>query len=183
LAISNRQLKHREFWIRIDERRKKARLHEYTCRHCIEAKTDKPTIKWTGPYASVREGLNALAKLDIEEGCWHDQCCKAKSYSVYVVRLSERAWNVPAIRKANPQRDFQLPCVYVGRTYSAPEERFKDHKAGIRCGKGYVRDYGVALMPDLFNSYDMCLTYDESVRFEVELAEELRDKGYGVWQH
>jgi len=183
LAIGNQQLKHREFWIRIDERRKKARLHEYTCRHCIEAKTDKPTIKWTGPYASVREGLNALAKLDIEESCWHDQCCKAKSYSVYVVRLSERAWNVPAIRKANPQRDFQLPCVYVGRTYSAPEERFKDHKAGIRSGKGYVRDYGVALMPDLFNSYDMCLTYDESVCFEVEVAEELRDKGYGVWQH
>lgn len=174
---------HREFWIRIDERSLKARLHEYTCRHCLDAKTDQASVKWQGPYASVRIGLAALAEIDYEDNCWHEQCCKAKSYSVYVVRLSERAWNVPAIRKANPRRDFHLPCVYVGRTYSAPEERFKDHKAGVRCGKGYVRDYGVSLLPDLFGSYDMCLTYDESVRFEVELAEELRRKGYGVWQN
>ena len=125
----------------------------------------------------------ALSQIDVKAKGWHDQCCGRKCYSVYVVRLSESAWKVPDIRKANPRRNIELPCVYVGRTYNAPEERFEEHKAGIKCGRGYVRDYGEQLMFSLFRPYDMCLTYDESVRFEVELAEGLRKKGYGVWQN
>jgi len=174
----------REFWIRVDEKNSKARLHEFTCRHCAARKKHgEGTVKWLGPYSSVRFGLLALDKLDAKDKRWHDQCCAGKCYSVYVIRLSERAWKRPDIRKANPHRNPELPCVYVGRTNKDPEERFEEHKAGIRSGKGYVRDYGEELMLSLCRPYDTCLTYDESVRFELELAEGLRKKGYAVWQN
>lgn len=124
-----------------------------------------------------------LSNIDVEDKRWHDQCCARRCYSVYVIRLSERAWSIVDIRKANPHRDFKLPCVYVGRTYNAPEERFEEHKAGIRCGRGFVRDFGEELMLGICRPYDTCLTYDESVRFEVELARGLRKKGYAVWQN
>ena len=172
----------REFWIRLDEKNSKARLHEFTCRHCVN-RTPQNNIKWIGPYSSVRYGLMGLSNLDVKDKRWHDQCCAGKCYSVYVVRLSEKAWNVAEIRKANPGRDPRLPCVYVGRTNKDPDERFQEHKAGIKCGRGYVRDYGVEIIGSLCRPYDTCLSYDESVRFELELAEELRKKGYAVWQN
>ena len=53
-------------------------------------------------------------------------------HNVYVVLLDPAAGRLRAVRAANPKRDPKKPCVYVGMTGLTPEERFANHKAGIK---------------------------------------------------
>ena len=65
-------------------------------------------------------------------------------HNVYVVLLDPHALRDPRVRKTNPKRDPAKPCVYVGMTGLSPEERFQNHKAGIKAAR-VVQRYGVAL--------------------------------------
>ena len=53
-------------------------------------------------------------------------------HNVYVVLLEPAAARLRAVRAANPRRDPKKPCVYVGMTGLDPEERFANHKQGIK---------------------------------------------------
>jgi hypothetical protein len=101
-------------------------------------------------------------------------------YSVYVVELSDAVWNEPSFRKANPDHQLGKPFVYVGMTGLDPDVRFDKHKAGIQANR-FVRDYGVRLVPKLYEVYNP-MPYDGARDMEVELAIGLREAGYGVWQ-
>ena len=101
-------------------------------------------------------------------------------HSVYVVLLSKDVLFEPKFTRCNPQYDAAKPCVYVGMTGIAPDERFDKHKAGIRSSK-FVRLYGLRLMPELYECYNP-MPYDAARDMEVELAIALREEGYGVWQ-
>ena len=46
------------------------------------------------------------------------------------------------MRLINPERDPKKLCVYVGMTGLTPEERFTNHKAGVKCST-FVRRYGL----------------------------------------
>src|SRR4051794_18263433 len=70
-------------------------------------------------------------------------------HNVYVVLLAAAALKVRGVRAANPKRDASKPCIYVGMTGLSPEERFQNHKAGIK-GARVVQLYGVRLMPELY---------------------------------
>lgn len=48
-------------------------------------------------------------------------------HNVYVLLLAPAA-----VRAANPNRRRGKPCVYVGMTGLTPEERFANHKGGIK---------------------------------------------------
>jgi hypothetical protein len=61
-----------------------------------------------------------------------------------------------------------------------PDVRFDKHKAGIQFNR-YVQEYGLRLLPELFALYNQ-LTYNDARSPEVELAIDLREGGYGVWQ-
>src|SRR5687768_3283266 len=101
-------------------------------------------------------------------------------YSVYVVLLSKDVLYEPRFRRSNPDYVSGRPCVYVGMTGLAPDDRFDKHKAGIRANK-YVRLYGLRLLPELYEVYNP-MPYDGARDMEVELAIALREQGYGVWQ-
>ncbi|RQP24378.1 hypothetical protein [Piscinibacter terrae] len=101
-------------------------------------------------------------------------------YSVYVVELSDRVWNEPSFRKANPDHQLGKPFVYVGMTGLDPDVRFDKHKAGIQSNR-FVREYGLRLLPPLYEVYNP-MPYDGARDMEVELAIGLREAGYGVWQ-
>jgi hypothetical protein len=101
-------------------------------------------------------------------------------YSVYVIELSARVWDEPRFRKANPDYMLAKPCVYVGMTGLEPDLRFDKHKAGIQSNR-FVFDYGVRLMPELYEMYNP-MPYAGAQEMEVELAIGLREAGYGVWQ-
>jgi hypothetical protein len=101
-------------------------------------------------------------------------------HSVYVVELDPAVLNIKRFRDANPGRDILKPCVYVGMTGLAPEERLAKHKAGIRANR-YVQKYGLRLLPRLYADANP-LPYEAARDMEVELAIALRGEGYAVWQ-
>ena len=101
-------------------------------------------------------------------------------HHVYVVELSDRVWNEPSFRKANPDHRLGQPLVYVGMTGLDPDLRFDRHKAGIQANR-YVQTYGQRLVPALYAVYNP-MPYDAAREMEVELAIGLREAGFGVWQ-
>lgn len=101
-------------------------------------------------------------------------------YYVYVIELSDAVWNEARFRRANPEHVLGMPFVYVGMTGIDPDVRFDKHKAGIQSNR-FVRDYGLRLLPRLYNVYNP-MPYEGAREMEVELAIGLREAGYGVWQ-
>jgi len=72
------------------------------------------------------------------------------------------------------------PGVDVGVTGLTPEERFAEHKAGIRANS-YVQRFGLRLLPRLY-AYANPMPYEAARDMEVELAIALQEEGYAVWQ-
>lgn len=101
-------------------------------------------------------------------------------HHVYVVELAGGVLREPRFLRANPEYAYRKPCVYVGMTGLSPDERFDKHKAGIKSNR-FVRDYGVRLLPELYEAYNP-MPYGAAQEMEVELAIGLREEGYGVWQ-
>ena len=97
---------------------------------------------------------------------------------VYVVLLSPAAGRLRKVAAINPDHDRVKPCIYVGMSGLKPEERFLNHKRGIKASS-IVKRYGLWLMPELYE-YLNPMTYEEAVQMEQDLAEELRLAGYSV---
>ncbi|MFO0602986.1 MAG: hypothetical protein U0324_07415 [Polyangiales bacterium] len=68
---------------------------------------------------------------------------------------------------------------YVGMTGRTPEARYREHLAGERDGKGFVRDYAVELLPDVYGHLNPMPIRVAEAR-EHELAEALRAAGLFV---
>jgi len=99
-------------------------------------------------------------------------------HHVYVVLLEAAVAKLAKVRAENPKRDPKKPCVYVGMTGLAPEERFANHKAGIKAAY-VVKRYGVRLVPELYAHLNP-MPYEAAVQMEVDLAADLRREGYTV---
>jgi len=78
----------------------------------------------------------------------------------------------------NPSGDGRAGY-YVGITGLSPEERFRNHKNGLKAA-AVVRRFGVRLVPKLYAHLNP-MPYEEAVRMEVRLAAELRGRGYQVF--
>ena len=78
----------------------------------------------------------------------------------------------------NPKGDGRAGY-YVGMTGLTPEERFRNHKAGIKAAS-VVRRCGVRLVPKLYAHLNP-MSYADAVAMEVRLADELRAQGYQVF--
>lgn len=101
-------------------------------------------------------------------------------YHVYVIELSKDVLHEERFKKCNPAYVAGKPCVYVGMTGLDPDVRFDKHKAGLQANR-YAKQYGLRLLPDLYEIYNP-MPYDAARDMEVELAIDLRESGYGVWQ-
>ncbi len=97
---------------------------------------------------------------------------------VYVVLLDPAARRLPSVRAVNPGWRRGQPCVYVGMTGLTPEERFANHKQGIKAA-GVVRRHGLRLLPELYVHLNP-MPYEAAVAMERDLAEDLRRAGYAV---
>jgi len=102
----------------------------------------------------------------------------ALHYHVYVVLLAPAVGHIRRVIAANPQRDPEKPCLYVGMTGLTPEERWANHKAGIK-DASLVRRYGIRLLPELYAHLNP-MPYDAAAQMEQDLAEDLRRAGYTV---
>ena len=99
-------------------------------------------------------------------------------YHVYVIELSKDVLYEARFKKANPGYVTGKPCVYVGMTGLAPEERFANHKAGIKDAP-LVKRYGVCLLPELYTHLNP-MPFEAAAQMEMDLAEDLRRAGYTV---
>ena len=102
------------------------------------------------------------------------------SHNVYVVELARDVLRDRRFRKRNPGYVDGQPCVYVGMTGLAVAERYKNHKRGHK-GNVFVLRFGLRLLPELFAHLNP-MPYDAALTMERELADELQQAGYGVWQ-
>jgi predicted GIY-YIG superfamily endonuclease len=91
---------------------------------------------------------------------------RRRHYSVYVVYLHD------------PRGDGKAGY-YVGMTGLPPEQRFSNHKAGVKAA-GVVKRCGERLVPRLYEHLNP-MTYEEAVEAEPRLAEELRARGFVVF--
>ena len=99
-------------------------------------------------------------------------------YSVYVLLLDGAVGKLRKVQKLNPERDRKKPCVYVGMTGLTPEERFANHKQGIKASL-FARRYGLRLMPELYAHLNP-MPYEAAAQMEKDLTEDLRRAGYTV---
>lgn len=102
----------------------------------------------------------------------------ANHHHVYVVLLDAVVGRLRKVRAENPKRNSKKPCVYVGMTGLAPEERFANHKAGIKAA-AVVKRYGIRLLPELYAHLNP-MPFDAATQMEMDLAEDLRRVGYTV---
>ena len=100
------------------------------------------------------------------------------TFRLYVVELDPAVLKHGRFRRANPQGGDR--CLYVGSTAHTPERRYRQHKAGIFCNRGYVTKYGLGLRCDLAGS-ETYATRQDAERAESALACALRREGYSVW--
>ena len=91
---------------------------------------------------------------------------RSDHHSVYVVYLR------------NPKADGKAGY-YVGMTGLSPEQRFSNHKNGIKSA-GVVRRFGERLVPKLYAHLNP-MAYAKAVTMELMLADSLRKRGYVVF--
>ena len=87
----------------------------------------------------------------------------------------------PRFVQRNAQYVAGRPCVYVvGMTGLTVAERLANHKRGHK-GNAFGQRHGTRLLPELFAHLNP-MPYEAAGTMERELAEDLRQAGYGVWQ-
>jgi hypothetical protein len=99
-------------------------------------------------------------------------------HHVYVVLLDPAAARIRKVQAENPNRNPALPCVYVGMTGLPPEQRFMNHKAGVKAAS-LVKRYGIRLLPELYTHLNP-MPFEAAAQMEMDLAEDLRRAGYTV---
>src|SRR5262249_21136804 len=99
-------------------------------------------------------------------------------HSVYVILLDPAAARHRSVQRLNPNRNPAKPCVYVSMTLLPSEERYKNHKNGLKSAL-IVKRYGVRLLPELYE-YLNPMPYEAAAQMEKDLAADLRAEGYTV---
>ncbi len=94
------------------------------------------------------------------------------------MRAPKAHHNVYVVYLRNPKGDGKAGY-YVGMTGLSPEKRFENHKNGIKAAR-VVQLYGERLVPKLYEHLNP-MSYGAAKVVEIELAEELRRRGFVVF--
>ena len=90
-------------------------------------------------------------------------------YTIYIINLVDDSVSDPSPGK----------WVYVGETSKTPEERFDEHKNGIKDNKA-AREHGRDLNYDLMKDVPQVRFRQDSQWLEADTGEKLRSRGYVV---
>ena len=93
-----------------------------------------------------------------------------------MVLLDPAVGKIRKVKSLNPDRDPKKPCVYVGLTGLTPEERFANHRQGIKSSP-LVKRHGLQLLPEFYAHLNP-MPYEAAVQMERDLTEDLRRAGY-----
>jgi hypothetical protein len=89
-----------------------------------------------------------------------------------------RHHNVYVVYLRNPKGNGQAGY-YVGMTGLSPEQRFANHKQGIKAAR-VVRAFGERLVPKLYAHLNP-MPYEKARQMEAWLADSLRKRGFVVF--
>jgi len=103
-------------------------------------------------------------------------------YRVYIIDLKKSVMKDRRFRERNPQYREGAPCVYVGSTGRPVDVRFQQHLADYKANR-YARDYGKRLRTGDMKAIRPRRTSGSIVRKECQVAQELQERGWGVWWH
>ena len=106
-----------------------------------------------------------------------------RTYRVYVIKLRKSILRNRGFKRTNPRYRKGKPCVYVGSTAKTPEERFRVHMTDSRRGSYKVKKYGKALFEWAYRDLPKYASREEAELSVAAYAEELRRRGWGVWQN
>ena len=100
---------------------------------------------------------------------------------ICAIRLDDEVLDKGDFAKRDPDYRSGKPCCYIGSSVYEPAQRFRKHKAGQRASTG-VRKYGLCAAAKKCYAFE---TGDHAKPAEVEraCAENLRKKGFGIWQN
>jgi hypothetical protein len=99
-------------------------------------------------------------------------------HNVYVVLLDPAVAKLRRVVTENSNSDPNKACLYVGLTGLNPQQRFANHKAGIKAAS-IVRRYGLRLLPELYEHLNP-MPFQAAAQMEKDLASDLRKAGYTV---
>jgi hypothetical protein len=71
------------------------------------------------------------------------------------------------------------PSLYVGMTGLTPDERYLNHQGGYKSGKGWIKRYGIGLLPQLVIRLNP-MSWADAMAVEAELLMRLRRAGFDV---
>ena len=125
----------------------------------------------------MRRGLNR-SRNSVVDRERKEAPAKTFHHSVYVILLDPAVLQHPTILLLNPNRDPAKPCVYVGMTGLAVQDRFQNHKEGQKSA-WVVKKYGLRLMPELYEFLNP-MPFEAAAQMEKDLAGDLRAEGYTV---
>ncbi len=133
----------------------------------------------------MKRSFNTFSALEARRVRWlkTDRMAKKNSryhHNVYVIELDKAVLKESKFRRANPEYDPSKPCIYVGMTGLTVEQRFANHRKGVKSNR-FAHRYGIRLLPELYACFNP-MPYEGAREMEVELAVGLREEGYGVWQ-
>jgi predicted GIY-YIG superfamily endonuclease len=92
--------------------------------------------------------------------------------------MSSGHHNVYVVYLRNPQGDGRAGY-YVGLTGLSPEQRFENHKNGVKAAR-VVRKFGERLVPKLYAHLNP-MSYAKAKLMEGFLADSLRKRGFVVY--
>jgi len=101
-----------------------------------------------------------------------------RSSSIGKVKHTRDHHNVYVVYLRNPRGDGKA-AYYVGMTGLTPEQRFQNHKQGLKSA-GIVRRFGERLVPRLYEHLNP-MPYAKALRMEAILADSLRKRGFVVY--
>ena len=102
------------------------------------------------------------------------------TYGIYVILLDNKVLEIPRFASRSPEYDPDLDCYYVGMSAKSPEERFRQHKNNCKSNY-FVREFGIQLVPELYENIPRFPTREEAKKKEEELAKELRELGHAAY--
>lgn len=105
------------------------------------------------------------------------------TYRLYVIRLKRSAAMLKKVRAANPHAIDGKPVVYVGMTSQSRKARFAEHRAGGMRASSIVTKFGKHLFPWAYRDRPTYRRKEAAEAAERTLAEELRGRGWTVWQN
>lgn len=100
---------------------------------------------------------------------------------LYAIELRPEAMRDPAFAAINPHWIPGMPLLYVGMTSLNPEERFHQHKTGLKNASRIAHQFGMKLRMDLVPD-NKPVRRTIAMQQEKRLARLRRSEGYAVWQ-